>query len=897
LAGKARTAKADVSSERQQGRRPGANFAATRRAVSPATPTPVAPIDVDRTDDDASANLCTAAPNDCSLRGAVSFANGLSGTTINLPAGTYNLTISGAGEGFSGNNAIGDLDIRGNNTSIVGAGSAFTTIQQTTSARVIEVNPFLNSGFNFSISGVTISGGQENTGVGGGGIISGGLNNTTTITDSIISGNSATGSGTFGGGGHCNTGGSVVISGTTFSGNSTSGSGGAISYSAGDFLSSGSTGTLTVTNSSFSSNTANSSSAGGGAIDVFNFNLGNTSASIGTSAFSTNSAANGRGGAVIVESGSADVQYSRLVGNTAATGGRTVHRVSGTLTADNNWWGANSGPSVNANSGGNILVWLQLRASANPDHACAGATVNMSADIYGTGTSLGSGNPVMNCPGASCPLNGLPSFAGTVGATSTQFVNGAASGSFIAGTDTPSAAADSETVTASFTVDPAPSVVTNPTNQQVCEGSSVSFTASATTGTVQWQISTNGGGTFTDISGATNTTLSFTAAASQNGNQYRAVFTNGCGSATSTAATLTVNTAPVVTLNPMSQTVSGGNATFTAAASGSPTPTVQWEVSTNGGASFTPMAGETNTTLVVAATLANDGNQYRAVFTNTCGTATTTAATLTICIPPTVTSNPVSVADACVGAPVTFSASANGTPTPTVQWQVSTNGGATFTNISGATSTTLTVTATVAVRNNQYRAVFTNACGTATTSAATLGVDSTPPTISCPANIVLEPTCPSGAIATYTAPVGSDNCPGATTTRTAGLASGSVFPIGTTTVTYTVTDAAGNSASCSFSVTVKSAAATVQDLITRTQALQPPLTGPQAQGLVSKLNQALTSINSGNLSAACGKLADYVTQVQNYINNGTLSSAQGQPLIDSANRVRNTIGCTSLGCS
>lgn len=176
-------------------------------------------------------------------------------------------------------------------------------------------------------------------------------------------------------------------------------------------------------------------------------------------------------------------------------------------------------------------------------------------------------------------------------------------------------------------------------------------------------------------------------------------------------------------------------------------------------------------------------------------------------------------------------------------------------------------------------------------------IDNTPPVISCPANITLEPTCPSGAIATYTTPTATDNCAVQSVNRTAGGASGTVFPIGTTTVTYTATDIYGNSASCSFTVTVKTAAAVVQDLISRTQALQPPLTGPQTQGLVSKLNQALTSINSGSFSSACGKLADYVTQVQNYINNGTITAAQGQPLITSANKVRNTIGCTSNPCS
>ncbi|MBK8660137.1 MAG: HYR domain-containing protein [Bacteroidetes bacterium] len=53
-----------------------------------------------------------------------------------------------------------------------------------------------------------------------------------------------------------------------------------------------------------------------------------------------------------------------------------------------------------------------------------------------------------------------------------------------------------------------------------------------------------------------------------------------------------------------------------------------------------------------------------------------------------------------------------------------------------------------------------------------------------------------------TAPVGTDNCPGATTTRTAGPASGSTFPVGVTTVTHQVADASGQTASCSFTVTV-----------------------------------------------------------------------------------------------
>jgi uncharacterized repeat protein (TIGR01451 family) len=192
----------------------------------------------------------------------------------------------------------------------------------------------------------------------------------------------------------------------------------------------------------------------------------------------------------------------------------------------------------------------------------------------------------------------------------------------------------------------------------------------------------------------------------------------------------------------------------------------------------------------------------------------------------------------------------------------------------------------------------TDASGnTSTATQKVTVVDNTPPVISCPASITLDPTCPSGAIATYTAPVGTDNCGSATTARTTGLASGSVFPIGTTTVTFTVTDAAGNAASCGFQVRVKTAAQTIQDMMTSVQALQPPLAGTQIQGLNSKLQAAFDAVNQGKTTVACNKLADFISQVTAFINNGTLTSAQGTPLITSANHVRNTIGCTNQPCT
>src|SRR3954452_14110206 len=106
-------------------------------------------ITVDRTDDTAAAgSACTAAANDCSLRGAVLFANAhpgttsVAGTTISIPAGTYQLTIAGSSgtpaetDGLCHNANVGDLDVAGNNTIISGDGAASTIIQQTTSDRV-----------------------------------------------------------------------------------------------------------------------------------------------------------------------------------------------------------------------------------------------------------------------------------------------------------------------------------------------------------------------------------------------------------------------------------------------------------------------------------------------------------------------------------------------------------------------------------------------------------------------------------------------------------------------------------------------------------------------------------------------------------------------------------------
>jgi subtilisin-like proprotein convertase family protein len=99
-----------------------------------------------------------------------------------------------------------------------------------------------------------------------------------------------------------------------------------------------------------------------------------------------------------------------------------------------------------------------------------------------------------------------------------------------------------------------------PANVTACQNGNVTF-ISGGTGTIQttqWQVSTNGGGTWTNITGATSTTLTLTSVQpSQNGYRYRLALGNaGCGTVYSNAAILTVNPLPTVslTLNPAGQT-------------------------------------------------------------------------------------------------------------------------------------------------------------------------------------------------------------------------------------------------------------------------------------------------------------------------------------------------------
>lgn len=275
----------------------------------------------------------------------------------------------------------------------------------------------------------------------------------------------------------------------------------------------------------------------------------------------------------------------------------------------------------------------------------------------------------------------------------------------------------------------APSLLVDPQDVTVTAGQSATFTSSATGNprpTVQWYRVT-AGPTFTPIAGATSPDLTLpTVTYDRSGEQYIVKYLNASGSANSGIVTLTVLPArPRVVTSPTSTTaLAGGTVSFTASATGDPTPTVQWSRSVDGGSTWTAVPGATTTRLTLTGLRARqNGTRYRAEFTNVGGSAVSGAATLTVVArAPRVTVEP---RDASVRpvAWATFTAAATGVPAPTVSWQVSTNRGRTWATIRGATTGRLrVVVVTQRATGTLYRAVFRNEVGVTPSRAAVLTV-------------------------------------------------------------------------------------------------------------------------------------------------------------------------------
>lgn len=93
---------------------------------------------------------------------------------------------------------------------------------------------------------------------------------------------------------------------------------------------------------------------------------------------------------------------------------------------------------------------------------------------------------------------------------------------------------------------------------------------------------------------------------------------------------------------------------------------------------------------------------------------------------------------------------------------------------------------------------------TATCSFFVIVTDNEAPVVTCPADVTVSAAAGQcSAIVNYSSATATDNCSTPTVTQTLGLQSGSLFPVGTTPVTFTATDASGNTSTCTFNVTVE----------------------------------------------------------------------------------------------
>jgi hypothetical protein len=291
-----------------------------------------------------------------------------------------------------------------------------------------------------------------------------------------------------------------------------------------------------------------------------------------------------------------------------------------------------------------------------------------------------------------------------------------------------------------------PPSVSNPVASTICEGQGASFTSTLTGGDVnqyEWQYGYQNANFSTVPANATFTnpgTLQLTLTntpAVYSDYYFRLVGRQtSCGtSATSASVKLTVNSPPSSPITPLSQVkCTGQSVTFSGSASGTAPLEYLWR---KGGVSQT---GWTTSTYSISSVQPANAGQYDYLVRNMCNTTGLESddATLTVNSPPSILSNPASIA-LCEGSlpNVKFTASASGGTS--LQWQVKTHV-ADWTSLanngtySGVTGTELTVTnPTAGLNQNLYRCQVLGSCDPpVTTAEALLTVKSAPSVLQAP---------------------------------------------------------------------------------------------------------------------------------------------------------------------
>lgn len=416
-------------------------------------------------------------------------------------------------------------------------------------------------------------------------------------------------------------------------------------------------------------------------------------------------------------------------------------------------------------------------------NTCAGNSASFCVTASGTGLTYQWETSTTGCAGVWTNIAGATTNCYTI-PTVTAGMNGSAYRCKVTSSCGPTTITTS---CATLTVVTSVTVTTQPVNQTICNGINTSFTVAGSGSGVlyQWQVNTGAG--FANISnggvysGATAATLVLTGAnTTYSGYQYRCLLSNTTCTTpgVSNAATLTVNALPAISSSPNSQTIcAGSNVSFSTTATGTGI-TYQWQVNTGAGyvnvTNTGVYSGATTSTLTITgATVAFNGYQYQCVVSGTCPpTATSSAATLTVHAPVVVTSSPAN-AEVCAGTGATFSVSGSSVPAINYQWQVSTDGGTSWTNLAGSTSSTYTATSTnIVMNNNRYRCLLSNnTCTTPVASAAavltvrvvpTVGLTAAPLTTLLPGEtttLTATPSASTGGLISTTWSLGTATIP------------------------------------------------------------------------------------------------------------------------------------------
>ncbi len=313
----------------------------------------------------------------------------------------------------------------------------------------------------------------------------------------------------------------------------------------------------------------------------------------------------------------------------------------------------------------------------------------------------------------------------------------------------------------------------------------------------------------------TNGTFSVKLTASDHNRPDRTVTTN----LTLTIVPAVVLTPPTITTQPVSQTiVAGASATFSVVATGTAPLAYQWRLNSAN------IAGATSASLT--ATQAGD---YSVLVSNAAGSVTSSVATLTVLVPPTIITQPQSQS-VLAGNSATFTVAATGTAPLNYQWRW--NGA----NISGATSASLVTT-----QAGNYSVVVSNGAGVATSATATLTIVAAPvaPTITTQPQsqtIIAGHSATFNVIATGTAPLlyqwlfNGAPWPGATSASLVTTQAGSYSVV--------VSNVAGSVTSATATLTVNPATAVFTLSVTGNGNVSPNLNG---QSLVVGQTYTLTA--------------------------------------------------------